>query len=254
MARLISGGLETPIFLASEYGFDTHAGQTNSHPGILASVANSIATLWTDMGNQGLADRVVVMSTSEFGRRVGENGSGGTDHGTSAPHFVVGAGVNGGIYGSNPDLSDLDQNGNLLIRNDYRSFFGTILAGHFGASAATLESVFAGSFPNLGFLTDPADAGHGAGARPVDLLRAPSPNPFRTGQRVDLNFELARAGRVALVLFDAQGRRVATLIDETRTAGAHHLEWNGQGLPAGTYLLRMETPSRKLHAKLVALD
>jgi uncharacterized protein (DUF1501 family) len=253
VARLISGGLETPVFLASEYGFDTHAGQAYAHPDILGSVANSVAALWADLGNQGLADRVLIMTTSEFGRRVEENGSEGTDHGTAAPHFVVGSGVNGGVYGSNPNLSDLDGNGNLLIQNDYRSYFGTVLAGHFGATGSVLESVFGGSFSNLGFLTAPANTGHDAG-RSVDLLRSPSPNPFRTGQRVGIDFELARAGHAALVLFDAQGRRIATLVDETRAAGAHHIVWNGQGLPAGTYLLRLETPARKLHAKLVALD
>lgn len=103
VARLISGGLGTPIYLTAEYGFDTHASQAGSHSALLSSVGSSIAAFLADLTNQGLEEKVVVMTQSEFGRRVQENGSLGTDHGSMAPMLLVGKRVNGGIYGTEPD-------------------------------------------------------------------------------------------------------------------------------------------------------
>lgn len=253
VARLISGGLQTPVFLTTEYGFDTHASQAANHPNLLASVADSMVSFWSDIQNQGLADRVVLMTTSEFGRRVEENGSFGTDHGTAAPHFVLGSNVHGGLYGTNPNLGNLDPNGNLFIQNDYRSLIGTVLSGHFGADDSLLEGVFGAAYPKLGFLTDPANISHGSGAGTADRLFAPSPNPARTGERVELRFDLAADSFVSLAVFDAQGRRVATVVDAQRAAGSHRVEWDGGRLPAGTYLLRMETSTRRRFAKISIL-
>jgi len=96
----------------------------------------------------GLWDRVLVMTYSEFGRRVGENGSGGTDHGTAAPHFITGGGVRGGFYGRQPSLGDLDE-GDLKFTLDYRSLYSTVAKDWWG-----IESTFPGGeiFPQMSFL------------------------------------------------------------------------------------------------------
>ena len=90
-----------------------------------------------DLAGHGLADRVMVMTWSEFGRRVNENGSAGTDHGTAAPMFLLGAPVKGGLYGSEPSLSDLD-NGNLKFTTDFRSVYASVLQDYLKAPASDL--------------------------------------------------------------------------------------------------------------------
>ncbi|MCC7143054.1 MAG: DUF1501 domain-containing protein [Candidatus Eisenbacteria bacterium] len=254
IAKLISGGLKTPVFLCTEYGFDTHAYQLNSHGDLLGSVGQSIAALWADLNAQGYGNKVCILTTSEFGRRVEENGSYGTDHGTAAPHFVIGNGVSGGVYGGAPNLTSLDEYGNLLIQNDYRSLLATVLRGHFGASSALMTEIFGGNFAPLPFMQPATDAG--GEERFTDRLHLPSPNPVRPslGQSVELRFELARPAQVSMRIFDLQGRQVAQVADGTFSAGVHRVDWRPGNLTAGAYLVRMEQAgARPRHAKVVVV-
>jgi uncharacterized protein (DUF1501 family) len=91
---------------------------------------------------------MLVMTYSEFGRRAAENGSRGTDHGSSAPHFVLGGAVRGGLYGEQPATGDLD-GVDLRVKVDYRSYYNTVLRNWWGNSAAQTEP---GRFPALGFV------------------------------------------------------------------------------------------------------
>jgi uncharacterized protein (DUF1501 family) len=116
-------------------GFDTHAAERTTHDTLLATLANGLAAFYHDLVAQKKADRVLVMTWSEFGRRVEENGSQGTDHGTAAPMFVLGSGVQRGIFGEPPGLSSLDANGNLKYTVDFRAVYATILERWMGASS-----------------------------------------------------------------------------------------------------------------------
>src|SRR5690606_25340814 len=93
IAKMIAGNLPTRIYYATLSGFDTHANQQNSHNNLLGRFANGIAAFQKDLERQGNADRVVILTFSEFGRRVEENASGGTDHGTAAPMFIIGKSI-----------------------------------------------------------------------------------------------------------------------------------------------------------------
>jgi uncharacterized protein (DUF1501 family) len=106
----------------------------------------SIEAFLQDVERIGRLDDVVLMTFSEFGRRVQENGSNGTDHGTAAPMFIVGGGVQGGLHGSYPRLADLDR-GDLKYSTDFRSVYGSILTDWLGAPSA--EQVLGGAFPPL---------------------------------------------------------------------------------------------------------
>jgi uncharacterized protein (DUF1501 family) len=112
-------------------GFDTHANQVQPHERLLAFLASSLATLRQNLIAANLWNDVVVMTYSEFGRRAKQNASGGTDHGTAAPLFVMGGGVKGGLYGAYPSLSDL-QDGDLKHTIDFRSVFATVAQGCWG--------------------------------------------------------------------------------------------------------------------------
>jgi uncharacterized protein (DUF1501 family) len=108
-------------------GFDTHRAQAGQHDRLLALLAGGISALLDDLRAHGRSQDVAVMTWSEFGRRVDENASGGTDHGTAAPLFVAGDAVRGGVYGDPPDLAHLDQNGNLVFQTDFRAVYATVL-------------------------------------------------------------------------------------------------------------------------------
>lgn len=126
VAGLIRGGLATRIYYVSTSGFDTHAGQTGKHEQLLGGVAESLARFQSQLEKDGTASRVTTMVFSEFGRRVNENGSGGTDHGTAAPMFLLGGSVKGGVHGTAPNLGDLD-NGDLKYGTDFRQVYTTVL-------------------------------------------------------------------------------------------------------------------------------
>src|SRR6202023_410973 len=108
IARLIAGDLPTRVYYASQGGYDTHAGQANTHKRLLNDFSIALSTFSDDLKRKGIFDRVAVMTFSEFGRRVSENANGGTDHGTAAPLFVCGGGVKPGLYGKPPVLDKLD--------------------------------------------------------------------------------------------------------------------------------------------------
>jgi uncharacterized protein (DUF1501 family) len=115
--------------------FDTHQGQATRQQALLRDLDAGIEAFSTTLDAAGRSDRAVLMTVSEFGRRPAENGS-GTDHGTAAPHFVVGAPVRGGRYGAPPSLTDLDDHGNLVATTDFRALYATALEGWLGVEAA----------------------------------------------------------------------------------------------------------------------
>ena len=133
-------------------GFDTHAAQQATHDALLATLANGLAAFYSDLAAHNKADNVIVMTWSEFGRRVEENGSLGTDHGTAAPMFILGNGVNRGIFGEPPSLTSLDANGNLKYTVDFRTVYATVLDRWMGASS---RDVLGGSFGAQNFLPSP---------------------------------------------------------------------------------------------------
>jgi uncharacterized protein (DUF1501 family) len=117
-------GLQTIAAMIA--GFDTHAAQANRHDQLMQQLSDGLAVFWADLKSQGNDDRVLMMTFSEFGRRVQANASLGTDHGAAAPMFVMGKGVQQGVIGNHPSLTSLDQ-GDLRYGVDFRSVYASIL-------------------------------------------------------------------------------------------------------------------------------
>jgi uncharacterized protein (DUF1501 family) len=149
IAQVVNADLGARILYVTYGGFDNHAGQDVDHGPLLTDVSSSIKAFFDDLDGHGKSHDVLLMTWSEFGRRAQDNGSNGTDHGTSAPQFVVGDAVVAGIHGDPPDLSGLDDNGNLAIEADFRSYYGTILSDWLGADSA---AILGAGWPNLGFV------------------------------------------------------------------------------------------------------
>jgi uncharacterized protein (DUF1501 family) len=149
LAEAIVADLGLRVGYVTLGGFDTHANQQDTHAQLLKALADGLAAFYEDLVQHGKADNVVVMTWSEFGRRVEENGSQGTDHGTAAPMFVLGNPVSKGIYGEPPSLSSLDNFGNLKYTTDFRSIYATMLDRWLGASS---KDILGGSFGAQNFL------------------------------------------------------------------------------------------------------
>lgn len=132
VGAMIRAGLPTRVYYVSLGGFDTHANQFNPHANLLTQVATSLNAFYKDMKAQGNNKRVLTMVFSEFGRRVRQNASGGTDHGTAAPMYLVGDMVKPGLHGTHPSLTDLDQ-GDLKYNVDFRSIYASVLEDWMGA-------------------------------------------------------------------------------------------------------------------------
>ncbi len=136
-ASMIHAAMPTRVYYVSLDGFDTHAGQGASngrHGARLQQLGSSLRAFMNDLRATGDDDRVLTMVFSEFGRRVGQNASGGTDHGTAAPMFLIGPMVRPGLIGRHPSLTDLDD-GDLKFSIDFRSVYATVLSRWMGADS-----------------------------------------------------------------------------------------------------------------------
>jgi uncharacterized protein (DUF1501 family) len=161
VAQIITTIPDANLLYVQLGGFDHHSQEigTNAdnftdrtkgqHATLLKAFSLGVKTFYDDLAAHGLADNVVMMTWSEFGRRPNENASKGTDHGTGSPLFVIGNPVHGGIYGQQPALNDLDSAGNLKFNVDFRSIYSTILDKWLGADS---QSILGAKFDNLGFL------------------------------------------------------------------------------------------------------
>ncbi len=126
IARLIEAGLPTRVYYAVQPGYDTHAVQLPTHAQLLRELSQALKAFLDDLAESKLTERVLVMTFSEFGRRVAENASAGTDHGTAAPMFLAGGGVQGGLIGTQPSLTDLDE-GDVKMSLDFRRVYAGVL-------------------------------------------------------------------------------------------------------------------------------
>lgn len=132
IAQLMQADLGTRIYYLALGGFDTHARQARTHATLLKTLSDGVDAFLADVEAQGRADEVLIVSFSEFGRRVRQNGSDGTDHGTAAPMFAIGQKVRGGIHGDAPDLVNLVE-GDLKYEIDFRAVYATVLEEWLGA-------------------------------------------------------------------------------------------------------------------------
>ncbi len=148
VSRLIAGGMPTRIYYLSLGGFDTHTQQAGAHERLLKEMGDAVAAFLSDLKAQGNLGRISLMTFSEFGRRVKENASGGTDHGAAAPMFLAGGGIKSGLLGEMPSLAPQDLfDGDVKYNTDFRSVYATVLEKHLGVKS---DGILRTQFPLLG--------------------------------------------------------------------------------------------------------
>jgi uncharacterized protein (DUF1501 family) len=142
-AQLIDAEIGARVYYLEQDNYDTHANQAGTHAQLLGELSSAVTAFYQDIKARGHAQRVLILTFSEFGRRVKENGSHGTDHGAAAPVFLIGGKVKPGLAGTHPRLDQLDD-GNLKFQTDFRGLYATLLDEWLGVSSrAVLSDTFA---------------------------------------------------------------------------------------------------------------
>jgi len=252
VARLINGGLDTGIYVVTLTGFDTHFGQAGVHAQRMQWLSTAVKSFLDDVAVAGNADRVALMSYSEFGRRLNENGSAGTDHGAAAPLFVFGKGVLGGkVIGGAPSLTKLDTRGDIEYMHDYRQIYSSVLRDWLGFSSVDTATILGGSFDRLPIFPEATvDVPDESDARRAGLvLEQNAPNPATTGTRIA--FRLPAAGRAEVLLHTSDGRRIATLVDRSIDASTQTMMVDTDKLPSGTYVYTLRSGRYSLSRTMV---
>ena len=241
-SKLITGGLSTPVYRLYQNGYDTHIDQMNRHEQLLSELSSALNVFISEMETLGLLDRILIVTTSEFGRRVYENGSDGTDHGTSAPLFIFGSNINSGIYGHDPDFNHLDENDNLLVQFDYRQIYTSIITDWFGLNQSVANQIFGENFNKVSFVnTNMSSENY---IKPEHIkIQAPYPNPFNNS--INLDYKLFKDSNVKIVIFDIKGNLIKILFSGKQISGYKSIKWNatndkGEIVSAGEYLVKIE--------------
>jgi len=250
IANLIAGKMETPVYVASHWGFDTHANQNDDHPQLLKEFADAVLAFQRDIEEQGLADKIMLMTISEFGRRVAQNGGLGTDHGAAAPLFVFGNSVNGGVYGNQLDLANLDPYGDLPHEFDFRQVYATVMKDHLGLGSSARNTILKKDFETLSFID--STVGVKTNNPFTFRLQQNYPNPFNPITKI--RFAIPKANQVSIIVYDMLGRKVRELVNGNYKAGEYSIDFNaykgGARLASGVYIYRIKagsfTTSRKM--------
>lgn len=222
VSKLIKGGLKTKVYMVSLYGFDTHAGQLDSHPFLMETLANSVNAFYTDLG-QELSGRVLSTTFSEFGRTIYENASDGTDHGTGAPMLMFGGNIGQGFVGNPPDLINLDQYGDPFFDVDFKDVYNTILTGWFGFDDRLAEFMIGQKLNKLNGMLPPYKAPEGMNAHSVLFGHRKNPT-----NKDEVNFQIGTPydGSYIIELTDVSGQVVRKIAEGFLDGGVHIVSYN----------------------------
>ena len=246
VARLIKGGLKTRVYTVTMDGFDTHADQilqgdvtAGRHFTLLTTLSTAITAFQRDLEQMRLADRVLGMTFSEFGRRIRSNASLGTDHGTSGPMFLFGSPLFSGFTGVNPTIErSPDISANVPMQYDFRSVYASVLKDWFCVPNITLQTIMLRNFQPLRIVNSPSCITPTADLISKDVVLIENyPNPFIFATTIDFRTE---GGHTMVQIFDVEGRLVSTLVDADYLAGTYKISFHTEGLPSGVYYARLQ--------------
>lgn len=238
IARLIKGGLGTKVYLVTLDGFDTHALQPDAHQTLLTDVADGVSSFYQDLAASGRDNDVLGMTISEFGRRVPQNASDGTDHGAAAPSMFFGPALQGnGFIGTHPSLSNLDSVGNLEFDIDYRQLYASVLENWLCIPAAAVDEALLNVHYdrlNLGFECVTGIAENERTGPKHQALYMPD-------GLVVIEYTLAGSMDVQVQLFDIMGKQVAQLESGYKPQGTYRVPVNSTSgnWASGQYVYRI---------------
>lgn len=248
VARLVHGGLQTPVYMVSIGGFDTHSAQVDAsdtkegaHAELLSQLSTAMEAFQDDLELLGISDRVVGMTFSEFGRRVQSNGSTGTDHGAAAPLLVFGDAVQPGIIGNNPSIpSATTVNDNVPMQFDFRQVYGSVLQDWFELPSSEVKALLGEDFNTLPiFKNNLSRIDTFADFMTQISLGSIFPNPAK--EKTVISYRTDAGGHLQLCLYDSLGRLVHTYFDKAHSAGDYEFEMDLRGLTTGNYVVQLRS-------------
>lgn len=252
VARMIRGGLGTRLYMVVHDGFDTHANQGNNHPVLMNQLSRAVQHFHEDLSNGGHGERALSMTFSEFGRRIEQNASDGTDHGAAAPLLMFGEGLNGnGSLGGLPDLEEVDNNGNLQYTTDFRQIYATVLEQWLCIDGNLVDQVMGETYERL--------SGLGLSCAPVstwspqELSNVNLEAYYHAGQ-LFLNYDLATASPVNITLYNMLGQPMKTVFQGYQMSGNQRfsLPLSDIGWAAGVYVVNLRVGNQQ-HSKQIRL-
>ena len=258
VARLISGGLQTKVYVVSLGGFDTHSDQVVNgssdlgvHASLLELLSEAICAFQNDLELLGLDQRVVGMTYSEFGRRISSNASLGTDHGSAAPMMLFGSCVNPTIIGDNPIIPEtVDPQEGVSMQFDFRSVYGSVLVDWFGLDIQTVQELLYEDFQHIPVLGNCQTTSTNPTLVEEAISLKVYPNPF--GNFVNLEF-MVPTGVVKISLFDVLGHELKVISNQRFSAGTHQLKVETHQLTPGTYFYHIQTEVGRKIERVVKL-
>ncbi len=236
VSRLIQGGLQTKIYMLTLDGFDTHAQQDTRHEDLLVELGDSVKAFYDDLQAGGKDNDVLTMTFSEFGRRVNDNASMGTDHGTAAPLMLFGPAVNGnGFVGNDVDLNNLDLYGNLNYTTDFREVYTTVLQDWMCINELTSDTILGASYNKLALGFDCASIGVN------EITSAQKYHQLRyNNNKAVIVLNLPQSCTVQLEVYDLTGKKVVSTGNEYYSKGLHNMQIPGHDrLSSGAYAYRL---------------
>jgi len=255
VARMISGGLRSKVFILQQGGYDTHSGQvaddptTGMHASLLTTLSDAIFAFQEDLKLLNLEERVIGMTFSEFGRQIKSNASDGTDHGTAGPMMVFGNCVNGGIIGDNPVISSAvaTQEG-IPMQYDFRWIYGSILMDWFEVPESKVRELLPPDFQYLP-ICNTCNVVSTEDEIVASLDAQVFPNPFR--KFFTLNFKMDQSNTVRVDLVDILGKKIRTILNKSLHSGDHNIHVETHQLASGVYFIRLQISGSVKSLRLV---
>lgn len=255
VAQMISGGLQSKVYVLNINGFDTHDAQVNSvdttagtHADLVKRLSDAITAFQDDLQLLGLEDRVAGMTFSEFGRQIASNASFGTDHGDAAPLFLFGTCLDFSIMGNNPTVgSTVVNQAGIPMEMDFRDVYASILKDWFGVGTSDIQGLFEHSvtfYPMLGACSVGID-------EEDDLAKDKAliyPNPSFGNSTIRF---AAHNEWVKIVVFDIMGKQVAEIYDGNLTQGRHDIKMELSDLQKGEYIVNIQKSSGNVNCKFM---
>lgn len=249
VSRLIKGRLGTRIYLVNVDGFDTHSNQKDYHKNLLGHVASSIKAFYDDLKKDNAQSNVCLMTYSEFGRTIKENGSQGTDHGNISPMMMFGDGVQGGFKGNPINLYDPTLKNDTVVYFetqkciDYRSMYATILKDWMCLDNELVDYSMGSTYPGLPLFNSPCGANKGSNLN--SILIGHNPNPIQS-RIIDIKFTALISSEMVLSIKSINGKTIATLLDKFTPKGSYTIpfdpaKWN---VPPGEYIYQLNAAGK----------
>ena len=246
IAKMISGGLETKVFVIRQGGYDTHADQVvegnttiGNHAELLKDLSSAIYAFQEDLKALNIDQRVIGMTFSEFGRKIISNAALGTDHGTAAPMMIFGSCINPGVIGSNPEISNnVDIEEGVAMQYDFKSVYGSIMMDWFGVSESDVRNYLFDDFQHIPIINSCLTTSTNDSEPSPNITVNSFPNPFDNQFNVDLTTD--RPETVRIDLTDVMGKMVKTVTNRSLGQGNHQISISGHDLNPGVYFVRVE--------------